>query len=165
LGSAIPDLMGSITNKVSYKQFELNFMFTFGLGGKFYNSDYAALMSAGNYGGALHTDLLNRWQNPGDITDVPRRDAAQTSNFNSGSDRWLQDKTYLSLKSLQISYNLPNQVANNWGVKRARAYISGENLFSLTSMKGLDPIESFSGTNSNYYPAARVMTIGLSVTL
>jgi len=165
VNSSIPDISGSITNKISYKEFELNFMFTFGIGGMFYNSDYAALMSAGNYGGALHADLLNRWQNPGDITDVPRRDAAQTSNFNAGSDRWLQDKSYLSLRTLQLTYNLPSQVANNWGVTRARAYISGENLFSLTSMKGLDPIESFNGTNSNYYPAARVITIGLNVTL
>lgn len=165
LGTAIPDFFGSVTNTISYKQFELNFMFTYQIGGSVLDYNYAGIMSSGNYGGSIHVDMLDRWQKPGDITNVPRMDGAKTTDFGATSDRWLFDASYLNLRSLQISYNLPSQLANNWGVKRARAYISGENLFMLSALKGMDVQQTFSGTTSNVYTPSRVLTFGLNVTL
>jgi TonB-linked SusC/RagA family outer membrane protein len=164
-GTAIPDFFGSVTNTVTYKQFELNFMFTYQVGGDILDYNYAGIMSAGNYGAAIHTDMLNRWQNPGDVTDVPRMDAGQIANFDATSDRWLIDGSFLALRQLQLSYNLPSQLAANWGVKRARAYVSGENLMMLNARKGMDVQQNFDGTTSNAYTPSRVLTFGLNVTL
>jgi hypothetical protein len=140
-------------------------MFTYQVGGDILDYNYAGIMSAGNYGAAIHTDMLNRWQNPGDVTDVPRMDAGQIANFDATSDRWLIDGSFLALRQLQLSYNLPSQLAANWGVKRARAYVSGENLMMLNARKGMDVQQNFDGTTSNAYTPSRVLTFGLNVTL
>ncbi len=164
-GTSIPDFFGSLTNTITYKQFELNFMFTYQVGGQILDYNYQGIMSSGDYGRAIQSDMLNRWQNPGDITDIPRMDAGQTTNFNATSDRWLVDGSFMNLRQLQISYNLPSQLANNWGLKRARAYISGENLWLINARKGMDVQQNFDGTTSNAYTPSRVLTFGLNLTL
>ena len=65
-------------------------MFAYQIGGIMYDSNYASLMHSGNnYGSALSTDILNRWQKPGDITDVPRLDINRNTQSTAASDRWL----------------------------------------------------------------------------
>src|SRR5690606_24075660 len=71
-GSALPDFSGGLLNSFRYKNFELSFLLNFSQGGKFYDGNYAALMHTGSYGTHWHKDILNRWQKPGDVTDVPR---------------------------------------------------------------------------------------------
>ncbi len=162
-GSAIPDLMGSITNTLSYKNFELSFMFTYQIGGKVIDYNYKSIMSSGTYGTALSTDILDRWQNPGDITNVPRMDAGETTNFNGTSDRWLTDASFLALRQAILSYNIPQSFLSKWGISSARVYCSGENLFLINARKGMNNQQSFAGTTSNGYTPLRVITIGLNV--
>jgi len=160
-GSAIPDFFGSFSNTVSYKGFELNVMFTYQVGGLVYDSNYP--MSCGTYGTGMSVDILDRWQKPGDITDVPRMDASQTSNFNTGSTRWLIDASFLNLRHATLSYNLPANITDRLGISRTRVYLSGENLFLVNARKGMNVQQNFSGTTSNVYTPSRVMTIGLNV--
>lgn len=162
-GTAIPDLSGAISNAFSYKNFDLNFMFTYQLGGKVIDYNYQSIMSAGTYGEALSTDVLNRWQNPGDITDIPRMDVTQTTNFNATSDRWLVDGSYLNLKRINFAYGLPNNLLEKLGVSTAQIYTSAENVFSINARKGLDIQQNFSGTNSNVYTPSRIISLGLNV--
>ncbi len=162
-GSAIPDLIGAITNTLTYKDFELSFMFTFRVGGKELDYNYQSIMSAGTYGEAVHKDILDRWQNPGDITNVPRMDASETSNFNGTSSRWLVDASFINLRQLTFTYNIPNEVLNSWGISGARVYASGENLWLINARKGLQTSQSFSGTTSNVYTPSRVVTVGINV--
>ncbi|MCC9168583.1 SusC/RagA family TonB-linked outer membrane protein [Pontibacter harenae] len=165
-GSAIPNFAGGITNTFSYKNFSLSALLTYQVGGKVYDAAYASLMSAGSYGTALHVDALGRWQNPGDVTDVPRMDNSQTTNFNaSNSDRWLVDASYLNFRSVNLSYSLPASVASKLQMQNALIYITGENLALISARKGLNVTQAFSGVTSNYYSAARVLTLGLNVTL
>src|SRR5690606_30514264 len=72
--SALPDVYGSLMNTLSYKGFELNMVLTYQLGGYVYDGVYATLMSTATAGGTYHRDILNRWQKPGDVTNVPRLD-------------------------------------------------------------------------------------------
>ena len=162
-GTAIPDLTGAIINSFTYKDFNLGFLFTYQIGGESIDYNYASIMSSGNYGGAKSTDILDRWQQPGDITDVPRMDASQTTNFNATSDRWLVDSSYLNLKQISLGYNLPNNLLENIGVSTAKFYISAENVFSINARKGLNIQQNFSGTTSNVYTPSRIVTLGLNV--
>src|SRR5690606_41255885 len=106
-GSSIPDLSGGITNTFTYKNFSLCALLTFSVGGKTYDATYASLMTADPDGNAVHKDILNRWQKPGDITDVPRMDNVASAQTNGQSDRWLVDASYLNFRSFNLIYSVP----------------------------------------------------------
>ena len=162
-GTAIPDLTGAIINSLKYKDFNLSFMFTYQIGGESLDSNYQSIMSSGTYGTALSTDILNRWQQPGDVTDIPRMDASQTANFNATSDRWLVDSSYFNLKRINFSYNLPENLLSSLDVSTAQFYVSAENVFSINARKGLNIQQEFNGTTANVYTPSRVVTVGLNV--
>ncbi|MEO6649457.1 MAG: hypothetical protein ABIN89_23940 [Chitinophagaceae bacterium] len=108
---------------------------------------------------------MKRWQKPGDITDVPRVDVAKTTDFNAQSDRWLTSASYVSLRTAALTYNLPKKYAGLPHLQTARIYLSGENLFISAKRVGLNPTQSFTGVTSNGYIPARIVTLGLNVTL
>lgn len=90
-------------------------------------------------------------------------DDSQTSNFNATSTRWLTDASYLSLRTLVLSYELPDIILNKIGVTRARVYLSGENIWYTNARKGMNLQQNFSGTTSNYFTPNRVISLGLNV--
>ncbi|MGE5107626.1 MAG: SusC/RagA family TonB-linked outer membrane protein, partial [Sphingobacteriales bacterium] len=105
-GTAIPDLYGGFNTSVRYKNFELQLRFKYQLGGKTYDGAYAALNTSGNYGVALHKDILNRWQKPGDITDVPKLDFNKQTDYGAGtSTRWLANASFLNFENVTLSYD------------------------------------------------------------
>lgn len=163
-GTSIPDVYGGVTNTFKYGNFEFLAMFTYQIGGEILDYNYQGIMSVGDYGSAKHVDMLKRWQKPGDITDFPRIDVSQTTNFNATSDRWLTSASFFSLKQLRLTYNLPGKLLESWSMKGARVYASGENLFIKTARKGMDVQQNFDGTTSNAYTPARVVSLGLNVT-
>jgi TonB-linked SusC/RagA family outer membrane protein len=164
-GTAIPDLMGGFSNTFSYKGITLSILATYQIGGKIYDGTYASLMHAGDCGRSSHVDILNRWQKPGDITDVPRLDNAQLTPFTSQSDRFLVDASFLSVKNVTLSYILPGSLLQRAGMNGARVWVSGENLLLLNARKGLDPQRSFAGTTDNVYTPSRILTVGINVSL
>jgi len=164
-GTAIPDLFGGISNTFTYKGLSLSVLFTYQIGGKIYDGAYAGLMSSGSYGSSIHTDILNRWQKPGDVTNVPRMDVARTADFNAASDRWLINGSYITLRSANLSYSLPENLARAAFMQSARVYLSGENLFMKSARKGMNAAQSFTGVTSNAYMPSRIVTLGLNVTL
>jgi TonB-linked SusC/RagA family outer membrane protein len=165
-GSAIPDVYGGITNTFTYRDFSLSALFTYQLGGKVFDYNYENLMTSGaTYGASISSDIVNRWQKPGDITDVPRLDVSKTTDFNAQSDRWLISSSYLALRSATLTYNLPKRYATSIHTQNARVYLSGENLFMSSARKGLNPTQSFTGVTSNGYIPSRIITLGLNVTL
>ncbi|WP_235016374.1 SusC/RagA family TonB-linked outer membrane protein [Aquimarina sp. AU474] len=163
-GTAIPDVFGAFTNNFRYKNFDLGFTFTYQLGGETYDSNYQNLMHSGSYGVALSTDILNRWQQPGDITDVPRLDANQTAAFGAASDRWLIKSDFLALRQISMAYNFNKDLANKLGLAGAKVYMSGENIFVINERKGLEPGQRFNGTTSNRFSPSRLISLGFNVT-
>jgi len=164
-GTTIPDLYGSFGTSVSYKGVTLTALFTFQVGGKTYDGLYQSLMSVSNYGGALSTDILKRWQKPGDITDVPRMDAGRATDFNATSSRWLVDASYLNIRSLNLAYNLPRSLVSRLSLSSTQFFISAENVAFFSKRKGMNNQQAFSGVTSNAYPPARVISGGLIVNL
>jgi TonB-linked SusC/RagA family outer membrane protein len=162
--SAIPDLYGSFGTNVEYKGLKLEVLFAYQIGGMMYDSNYAALMHTGNnYGSALSVDALNRWQKPGDITDVPRMDINRNTQSSAASDRWLIGSDYLSLRQVNLSYKMPSELISKLNIDNATLYVNGENLLLSTKRQGLDPSQTFNGTTQNRYTPSRVITLGLNL--
>lgn len=164
-GSSIPKLYGGFNTTMSYKNFDLFASFGYQIGGKVYDGTYASLMAMDGMGRAIHVDAMNKsWQKEGDITDVPRLDAGESTNINASSDRWLTSGTSLMMKNLTLGYRIPKTLLNRFEITNARLTLSGENLFLISSRKGLNPMFSYSGTTSNVYSAARTYSVGLQLT-
>ncbi|GKI22457.1 SusC/RagA family TonB-linked outer membrane protein [Odoribacter laneus] len=163
-GSAIPDWYGGINTSLSYRNWELSALFSYGIGGKVYDYSYMMLMSVGQYGRAMHADIKNRWQKPGDITDVPRLDGYYVTDFNAESDRWLVDADYFSMKSLTVGYALPMRWISKIGIKSAKMSVTGENLFVLNHRRGVNTQEAYTGNLSAGWLPARTCTFRLNVT-
>ena len=115
------------------------------------------------YGRTLHVDNLGAWKKPGDIATIPRLDINQTANFNSQSDRWLIDASYLNIRNVTFTYKLPSAQAEKLGLTQARFFVGGENLQIFSKRKGLNPAESFNGTNSAVYTPNRLINMGVNV--
>ncbi|WP_353150328.1 SusC/RagA family TonB-linked outer membrane protein [Chryseobacterium sp.] len=162
-GTAIPDLFGSFGTSITYKQWSLSAMFTYQLGGKTYDSNYAALMSSYSQGGALSTDILDRWTTPGQITDVPALNSSTYTSSNAASSRWLVSSDFITFRQATLSYSFSPETLSQIGVSGLKILVSGENLWSKTARKGLEPAQAFNGTTSNRYTPARVVTIGFNV--
>ena len=160
--SSIPDLFGSISNSLRYKDFQLSFMFTYSIGGKILDYNYASLMNEGEYGRALHVDHKKGWKKKGDITNIPRLENGN-SHLAPTSDRWLTDASYLSLKNVNLSYTFKQKKIKEFGINSLKVFASGENLFMLTERKGMNPQQAFSGTTSNVYQPSRVVSFGVNV--
>ncbi|HEY1020733.1 MAG TPA: SusC/RagA family TonB-linked outer membrane protein, partial [Flavisolibacter sp.] len=161
-GSAIPAWFGSVGSNFEYKGIGLSFLLNYQLGGKFYDGNYAGLLGP-SYGATLHADVLKAWQKPGDVTDMPRLDISSASNFNAQSNRWLIDASYLSFRNVTVSYGFDRSFLGKLGLSQLKLYVSGENIAVLSKRKGMNPAESFIGTNSAIYTPNRAFSAGINV--
>ena len=102
--------------------------------------------------------LLNRWKNPGDITDIPRH--GEYTEFDS---RLLEDASFLRLKNVNLAYSFPAELLKKSRIIRGlRVYAQAQNLLTFTNFSGLDP----EGTTNLYaaqYPMSRQFTFGLDL--
>ncbi len=146
MGSIWPKFFGGLTNSLTYKGFDVNLFFAYQYGNKIYNHN----KFFGEGGGArdaarvIFASNLARWQKPGDITDVPRPDGINVNNYRDGGSRWLEDGSFLRLKSLTVGYTLPKELTRRVGIQGLRVYAVGTNLWLLTKYTGLDPESSAS---------------------
>lgn len=163
-GSSIPDLTGSVNTSFSYRGFSLSALMVYQLGGEIYDAAYAGLMGTG-YHNAKHVDILKRWVNPGDVTDVPRMDNGRTADFNAASDRWLIDGSFMNIRTVTLAYRLPKSVTTKFKIDNAQVYLSGENFLMLSRRSGMNVQQNFGGTTSNVYSPAKSLVIGLSFSL
>lgn len=173
-GSAIPVVSGSFGTQFSWKGINLSALFTYSLGGKLVDSNYATLMSYSDQPSAIHVDALNAWKEiPAGMTaDSPNRidpngvPQANTywSQFStvSTSTRFMTSADYLVFKNLNISYDLPQKWVNAIKLQNINIGVSMDNLFTATKRKGLNPQQSFNGSQGNYYVTPRVFSFQLS---
>ncbi len=163
-GSALPDISGGVTNSFNYKGFDLSVLVTFSYGGQFYNGNYASIMHRGSAGTHLSIDALQRWQKPGDVTNVPRLQNA-IANQEGASSRWLVDGSWLNIKNITLSYTLPKGIANRMHVGGVQIFGNVDNAWLYTAQKGLDPQRAFTGTSDASYTPFRTVNVGFNVNL
>lgn len=176
LGKPFPNFIGGFNNILSYKNFELSFLFSFSQGNKIY--DDGAKRQMGGFLGKWNqrTEVLNRWQKPGDITDIPRLTLTAESFVGSdrNTSRFLFDASFIRLRSLNFAYSLPAGVIKKAGLSSAKLFINGSNLLTITKYKGWDPEVvryNFSAAQSNisfdapYLPTPQAKTIVVGINL
>ena len=144
--SAIPKLRGGTRLTVGWKGISLTGQMLYSLGGYGYDGNYQALFDNDVWGTVnWHKDIANRWQEPGDVTDVPaltNGNGAQASNTNATSTRWLTKSDYLVLNNVRLNYQLPPSLFNNLGLENVNIWASGDNLWALTEREGFFPFVS-----------------------
>lgn len=163
--SAVPDIIGSVSNQLKYKDFSLGVLVSYQIGGEVLDYGYADMMHAGTYGSSFHKDALDGWRQEGDVTDIPR---LENGNINiarrTDNSRWLTDASYLSLRNVNLAYNLKDDLAENLGVDRLRVFVSAENLLLVTKRKGLNPQYNLAGTpTGNDYDPSRIVSMGINI--
>ena len=175
-GSSLPTVYGSFNGNLSWKGFQLQAMFSYSLGGKIYDSNYYSLMSPGEKTQNYHVDILNSWTSvPEGMTETssdrinrninPEVNYMTSSDNNGAGDRWLVSRDYLCFKNLNLTYSLPSKLTKQWGISRVQLGFSAENIHIWGSRKGMNPMMSISGGQSNYLVPARVYTFQLNVNI
>lgn len=164
-GNSLPKWTGGIQSDLSYKDFSLSFLFSYSLGGKIYNGDKLSLMSQGPTGTSWSVDMLDRWTPENTNTDVPRLTTSPKSSWTSSSDRFLVDRSYLRLKNITFSYNLPKTILNTLTLKDASVFFQAENMLTFTKQQGLDPEQTVGGSTYYRYPAMKTISFGINVKL
>ena len=152
-----PDYYGSFTNSFSYKGFSLSAMLYFRYGTKVYREFEQDLNTPG--GNNLSATVLNAWKKPGDITNVPKASLLETDLNNS--TRFLEDASYIRLRNVAVSYQLPEKLTNQWGLSNFQLSVRAINLFTWTEYNGYNP-DTGSTEEDSDYPVNRTITFGLS---
>ncbi len=163
--SAIPDVRGAFNIGAGYKGFDLNVQMLYSLGGYAYDYTYAGLMSNTNIGGNnWHVDILDRWQQQGDVTNVPRLSNNRDANVSSVSTRFLTKADYLVLNNVRLSYTVPATYTSKIGVGGLSVWVSGDNLWLKTKRDGFNPSTAEAGSSNTYrYSPLSTVTAGLRI--
>lgn len=166
VGSSLPKISGGFQSDLTWRDLSLSMLFSYAIGGKLYNNDYKSMISvSGGNGSTLSKDMLNRWTPENRYTDIPRLSYDQTSYFTSSSSRWLVNRSFLRLKTVTLSYNLPEKWLHYATIKQASIFLQGENLLTFCHQQGLDPEQPINGMVSYRYPAMKTFSFGINVTL
>jgi len=177
LGSPIPKFYGGFTVDLAYKNFDFNAYFYGVYGNKILNYEESSLESFQNRSfvgveNISYDYYLNHWtpSHPSNVYARADYNDDVVGN-NVPSSAWIENGSFLKLKNLTVGYTLPTEWVRRTTLSKIRIYVSTQNLFTITSYKGLDPEIGMQGGNATQngvdngtYPSSRYYTIGLNVT-
>lgn len=166
---AAPKIFGGFSNDFTYGNFQLSTLLTYQFGGYMHNGTRASTMDLRFWNNS--TDILRRWQKPGDITDIPR--VVNNDNVSNGNSmpttENISSTDFIRLKNVSLSYRLPTNWVSRARLSNVRIHVSGQNLALWTKYSGMDPEVSTNGNNAisqgidkNQAPNARTFTFGLT---
>ena len=176
-GNGAPDFTGGLTNEFSYKDFDLNFLLYFSVGGQIYDDAakrHMGVVTDWN----MRTDVFDRWRKPGDVATYPRltmdmRNWGGNANFwQNNHSLWLEDASFMRLRTVSLGYNIKPKAGR---VNNIRISFNGTNLMTFTNYRGMDPEvarerenpqqRNIGGTNVTYLtaPNEKTYTFGLKV--
>lgn len=170
IGSPNPDLIYGLNLEAAYKGFDLSLFFQGTQGNDIFNFMIYYTMSTSDVWNK-DSRILNAWDGEGSSNDVPiinYKDKNQNLRF---SDRYIEDGSYLRLKTIQLGYSLPQSILSKIGLSKFRLYVGGQNLLTFTKYPGMDPEigkvvgygSLVNGIDIGTYPNARVMLIGANI--
>ena len=169
VGSASPDFTGGMSNTFSYKNFTLFAFFNFVSGNQIYHASRGLFDSDGayyTYNSMVLADGWSRWEKPGDVATHPKPVFGGNMNSNQASSRYLEDGSYLRLRNVTFSYDLPAAFLSGISVANAKVFVSGDNLLTISKFSGMDPevgLGAGGGTSSVKYPISRKILFGINV--
>lgn len=163
IGDPNPDFTMGLTNTFIYKGFDLMIFLHWVSGNDVFNGTMIYLES-GTGEDNQTTDMLRRWQKPGDITDIPRVGDSYKSS------RFIENGSFMRIKTVTFGYNFPTAMLSKAKIKSARLFVTGQNLFTFTSYSGMDPEVNYygndniiMGTDFFTYPQSRTVVFGLNL--
>ena len=171
VGNPHADFTGGITNNLSYMGIDLSVFLQFSYGNDIFNGSRLFLESLQG-GDNQVADITRRWQQPGDITDIPRAtsDAVAAASNKRVSSRFIEDGSYLRIKNLTLGYTFSENIIRKLHLSNLRIYLTCQNLFTFTSYSGLDPEVNYLGDDNTVigtdfftYPEARSYNFGVNL--
>jgi TonB-linked SusC/RagA family outer membrane protein len=169
IGDANPDFILGFSNTFTFGGFSLDILLQSSIGNDVFNAtriETEGMFSVKNGSEAT----LDRWQNPGDITRIPRAVFGDPNDNSRISDRFIEDGSFLRIRNITLSYNLPNSITERFKIQNLSIYASGQNLWTLSGYTGYDPEVNRDGGNAisqgidyGTYPQARIMTGGIKL--
>jgi len=164
IGDPNPDFTFGLTNTFTYKGLNLSVLIQGSYGNDVYN--VGRMDTEGMYDGKNQTTrVLERWRVPGQITDVPKAGFEMHN-----STYFLEDGSYIRLKDVSLSYDVPRNIIRKLHITKLQPYMSATNLLTLTKYKGMDPEVNQNGNSGSVqgldwgtYPLCKSFSIGLKV--
>jgi TonB-dependent starch-binding outer membrane protein SusC len=163
-GNPNPKFIGGLTNTLTYRKFELSIFFQYVYGNDIYNGTRLFTEVSPTEDNQLVT-VLDRWQKPGDITDIPRIGDGQR-----WTSRFIENGSFLRIKHITLNYNLNPSIRDGNLMRHARVFVSVQNALTFTPYSGMDPDINYAGESSTVmgtdfftYPQSRTYTVGVSL--
>ena len=166
IGSATPKGFGGFITTFTYQNFSLSAQFNYQYGNLVYDEWGFLTVSDGYFPNLNRIQKeLNRWQKPGDITDIPKYVYGGSNNSNAESSRWYYKGDYIRLRDLTISYSLSKKVLSASKISSAKFYVRGNNLWTKAFDKNItfDPEQQINGTNDLTIMSQRTISVGLTL--
>lgn len=162
-GSSLPDLQGGFFTQLEAYGVDFSANFSYGIGGKINDGQYASLMNSSKAEGNWHADINDSWSYENPDGKYPRIEY-NNQNLAQASDRFLTDASYLALRNVTLGYTLPKNLTTKYGMDNVRFYFVVDNVALWSKRKGLDPRMYLSGDASTaVYSPIRSMSVGLNV--
>jgi len=164
--SAVPFWQGGFGFNLEWKGLALTTQFVWF--GDHYRNNLDIADLEGNpsiTGGNSAASLLRAWQNPGDITDIPRINGPiSTIDMFNQTDRFVENASYLRLRNITLGYSFSEEMLKTSPFANARVFVQAENPLTFTSFRAFDPEGAFAVTNNSQFPTPIILTFGVNVT-
>lgn len=167
IGSPWADVMFGLNLTAGYKGFDIRLLFTSSIGNDIFRSYERQDVPNNNY----TTEWLDRWTPENPNASYPRLTTTDPNNNSRPSDFYVENGSYLRLKTMQIGYTIPSSILKKIKMKSVRAYVTFDNLWTLTGYSGFDPeIGSGggildTGIDKGFYPQLKTIGFGVNVSL
>jgi TonB-linked SusC/RagA family outer membrane protein len=167
IGNPNPDIYGNIFANVNWKNLTLHVGLNYSLGNDVFNYQRSLLESGSNFYNQT-TAMTNRWRAEGQKTDIPRVTYGDPMGNSRFSDRWIEDGSYLRLKTVRLNYRVP--VNYSW-LQGLSVWAEANNLLTVTRYLGNDPEASvanavlYQGIDAGNIALGRTFTLGLKINL
>jgi TonB-linked SusC/RagA family outer membrane protein len=175
VGDPNPRFIAGITNTLTYRNFDMSFLFQGVFGNDIFEGGAGFYSANGDWFDNSTKSQFARWQNPGDITDIPQARLGECNGCNASS-RYISDGSYVRFKTLTVGYTIPSHLLERFKLSTARIYFMGQNLFTWTKYTGWDPevnadyllnttqnANVFQGNDFYTAPQAKTFSLGLNV--
>lgn len=173
IGNALPDFTGGFDNRLTVGNLDVNFFFQFNFGNEVYNNNLAFAEGLNSVFAPTVRAFEGAWRAEGDGNQFPRiTGGVSADNNRQDSDRYVEDGSFVRLKSASIGYTLPNSLLNTVGIRSLRVFARGTNLITWTNYSWFDPeVNTFGddnaalGTDFLTYPVSRTIEFGVNLGL
>ncbi len=164
IGNPNPDFYFGFENTFTYKNWNLSVFFQGTYGNDIYSLTRREIERMDHFFN-YSSVVLDRWRNPGDITNVPRATVVDpNANSDTPSTRFIEDGSFVRLKYITLSYRIPQRAMSRLGMSSAHVYVTGENLLTITNYSMYDPeiaTNGSQGIDMGGVPQARLFVAGV----